>query len=389
MTPDAYWLRDLGSLNRTFVNNQPIQECQVYDGDRLRFGRAECQFCLTLPTSVSPPQEALSEGWSIVNQLSPKSSETALQALLLHDQPTEKIAGTILNLRPQTPSHRAEDKLKILLALSREFSTPQEIETLLEKILDLLFQIMNVDRGVILLNKGDAALLKPAAVKFRAGIEEDPSFFSKTIVRYVQDHGDVIVTADALNDQRFQQSESILQQVIHASMCVPLNPRDGIIGLIYVDNLSLTNVYSHEDLEFLTSLANQAAIAIENAQLYQKIQAEAVMRSKLERFSPTLSAKNYRKKKPVYGTLLTQKSPFYLPTSAVTPPSLPNDRLGKSSPFSTNTSRSWSKKLFFPSKVPWKNMWGMLCWPVGALPTPSPMTPKRPFKRRSPCKKLS
>ncbi|MEB3159916.1 MAG: adenylate/guanylate cyclase domain-containing protein, partial [Synechocystis sp.] len=75
-----------------------------------------------------------------------------------------------------------------------------------------------------------------------------------------------------------------LKQVIHASMCVPLKPRDEIIGLIYVDNLSLTNLYSHEDLEFLTSLANQAAIAIENAQLYQKIQAEAVMRSKLERF---------------------------------------------------------------------------------------------------------
>ena len=143
---------------------------------------------------------------------------------------------------------------------------------------------MNVDRGVILLTKGDLLTLEPAAIKFRLGIEEDPNFFSKTIVRYVQDHGDAIVTADALNDQRFQSSESILKQVIHASMCVPLKPRDTIIGLIYVDNLSLTNVYTQEDLEFLTSLANQAAIAIENAQLYQKIQSEAVMRSKLERF---------------------------------------------------------------------------------------------------------
>jgi adenylate cyclase len=42
VTPNAYWLRDLGSLNHSFVNNQPIQNCQIYDGDRLRFGRAEC-----------------------------------------------------------------------------------------------------------------------------------------------------------------------------------------------------------------------------------------------------------------------------------------------------------------------------------------------------------
>ncbi|MGA1621591.1 MAG: adenylate/guanylate cyclase domain-containing protein [Synechocystis sp.] len=296
VTPNAYWLRDLGSLNRSFVNNQPIQNCQIYDGDRLRFGRAECQFYLTLPASLSPPPETPSEGWSIVSQLSPQTSETALKSLLIQDQPTEKLAGTILNLRPQSPSNRAEDKLKILLAISREFSTPQKVETLLDKILELLFQIMNVDRGVILLKQGDSAVLESAAIRFRPGIAEDPNFFSKTIVRYVQDHGNAIVTADALNDHRFQASESILQQVIHASMCVPLKPREDIIGLIYVDNLSLTNIYAQEDLEFLTSLANQAAIAIENAQLYQKIQMEAVMRSKLERFFPHTVRQKLREK---------------------------------------------------------------------------------------------
>jgi adenylate cyclase len=231
-----------------------------------------------------------------VSQLSPQTSETALKSLLIQEQPTEKLAGTILNLRPQAPSNRAEDKLKILLAISREFSTPQKVETLLDKILELLFQIMNVDRGVILLKQGDSAVLESAAIRFRPGIAEDPNFFSKTIVRYVQDHGNAIVTADALNDHRFQASESILQQVIHASMCVPLKPRDDIIGLIYVDNLSLTNIYAQEDLEFLTSLANQAAIAIENAQLYQKIQTEAVMRSKLERFFPHTVRQKLREK---------------------------------------------------------------------------------------------
>jgi adenylate cyclase len=297
VTMDAYWLRDLGSLNRTFVNNQPIQECQIYDSDRLRFGGAECQFYVTLPEALSPVQKAPAEGWSIINQLSPQSSTTDIQSLLLHQgQPKAQSEGTILNLRPQSPANRAEDKLKILLALSREFSTPQGIEALLKKILDLLFQIMNVDRGVILLTKENQTLLESAAMKFRSGIEEDSTFFSKTIVQYVRDHGSAIVTADALNDDRFQSSESILSQVIHASMCVPLKPRDEIIGLIYVDNLSLSNVYSHEDLEFLTSLANQAAIAIENVQLYQKIQTEAVMRSKLERFFPHTVRQKLREK---------------------------------------------------------------------------------------------
>jgi class 3 adenylate cyclase len=64
--------------------------------------------------------------------------------------------------------------------------------------------------------------------------------------------------------------------------------------VLYVDNLSLSNVYSDEDVEFLTALANQAAIAIENSQLYKKMQAEAVMRDKLERFFPEAVSKKLR-----------------------------------------------------------------------------------------------
>ena len=129
--------------------------------------------------------------------------------------------------------------------------------------------------------------LEAKALKFRSGITQEPNFYSKTIIQFVQENGDAILSADALSDSRFQESPSILSQNIHASLCVPLKPRTEIIGILYVDNLSLADVYSSEDLEFLTSLTNQAAIAIENAQLYQQIQAEAVMRSKLERFFPS------------------------------------------------------------------------------------------------------
>jgi adenylate cyclase len=83
-------------------------------------------------------------------------------------------------------------------------------------------------------------------------------------------------------------------QEIHASMCVPLKPRDEVIGVLYADNLSRANVYSQEDLEFLTGLGNQAAIAIENAHLYEKIQSEAVMRTKLERFFPQAVSKKLK-----------------------------------------------------------------------------------------------
>ncbi|MGC1393267.1 MAG: adenylate/guanylate cyclase domain-containing protein, partial [Coleofasciculaceae cyanobacterium] len=66
------------------------------------------------------------------------------------------------------------------------------------------------------------------------------------------------------------------------------------LGVLYVDNLSLTNIYSDEDLDFLIALANQAAIAIENTELNKKIEADAVLQSKLERFFPKTVSKKLK-----------------------------------------------------------------------------------------------
>jgi adenylate cyclase len=95
-----------------------------------------------------------------------------------------------------------------------------------------------------------------------------------------------LLTSNAGLDRRFDASQSILQSSIRAAMCVPLRPVDEVIGVLYADNLSLYNAYSDEDLEFLSALANQAALAIDNLQLNRKMQQEALMRSKLESFFP-------------------------------------------------------------------------------------------------------
>jgi adenylate cyclase len=77
-------------------------------------------------------------------------------------------------------------------------------------------------------------------------------------------------------------------------MCVPLKPRDTTIGVLYADNLSMIDVYGEEDLEFLTGLVNQAAVALENAKLYEQIKTEAVVRTKLERFFPEAVSKKLK-----------------------------------------------------------------------------------------------
>jgi adenylate cyclase len=184
-------------------------------------------------------------------------------------------------------SQRTSAKLRVLLEVSQELASPEGYADLPEKILELLLKIMSVDRAVLLLVDETTGQLEPKAYKFsNPNATANLDFYSRKIANFVLKQGDAIISDDASGDRRFDSSQSIIQQSIQAAMCAPLKPRDKVIGVLYVDNLSYGHAYRKEDLEFLSSLANQAAIAIENANLYRNMQSEVIRRTKLERFFP-------------------------------------------------------------------------------------------------------
>ncbi|MBE9128808.1 MULTISPECIES: adenylate/guanylate cyclase domain-containing protein [unclassified Coleofasciculus] len=290
ITPDRVILTDLNSLNGTFVNELKVDHCELQDGDLIRFGNVVFDFIETLQP---PQQESLNDETtqlSIIKQVSPEQTRIEIQDLL-HPEMTER---SVLKLRQQDAHQRRIDKLQILLEVSKQLSSPEDPDRILQKLLDLLLEITHIDRAAILMVNQRTRKLEQKAVKWRTGIQAEARFYSKRIVNFVRYHGNAILTDDACLDKLFEDSVSILKQGIHAAMCVPLKPGQDVIGILYVDNLSMADVYSDEDLEFLTCLANQAAIAIENARLYKKMQAEAVMRDKLERFFPEAVSRKLR-----------------------------------------------------------------------------------------------
>ncbi len=277
VTEHSVTLTDLNSRNGTYVNDNRVQECELKDRDIIRCGDIIFRFASDLATDPS---------LNIAKQVSPDSSRVLIKDLL--NQEAGRDTSKVLKIRPEDSNQRALAKLQILLEVSKQLSLPEEPDKLLDKILNLLFDIMEVDRSVILMVDELTGQLESKAVKCRVGfgICENYHFYSTQITNFVLAHGDAILTKDAQSDKRFDSSASVLGLSIRASMCVPLKPKDEITGLLYVDNLSTSNAYTSEDLEFLTALANQAAIAIENARLYKQIEAEAVVRAKFERFFP-------------------------------------------------------------------------------------------------------
>ena len=291
VTEKGVFLTDLNSSNGTLVNQTKIVQQKLNSRDLVQFGSVIFQFfdedkpvLANLDAHAVEGVASPSAGLSIVMRVSPEKSRVNMQELLRQQQ---LATGSVWMIQGNDEAQRTAAKLRVLLEVSQELASPEGYGALPEKILELLLKIMSVDRAVLLLVDEKTGKLEPKAYKFSdPNATADLDFYSRKITNFVLNQGDAIISDDASLDRRFDSSQSIIQQSIQAAMCAPLKPRDKAIGVLYVDNLSRGHAYQKEDLEFLSSLANQAAIAIENANLYRNMQSEVIRRTKLERFFP-------------------------------------------------------------------------------------------------------
>ena len=238
---DRVLISDLQSRNGTFVNGEKIDEAHLKNGDTIQWGDVLCTFA---------------GDTSIVKEISGDLSNVS-----------------ILDLVSKSRKSMSRDRLQIILKVSQMLSSPESIEKLLETILDLLFLIMPVERAVLLMKNEETGELQPRVMKSRVSQQEES--YSKTITGYVLEQNVSVLSTDAREDARFGGANSILNQSIRSSMCVPLKIRDRMFGVLYVDNLSMAYQFAEQELEFLTGFASQAAIAIENSILYEKLEGES------------------------------------------------------------------------------------------------------------------
>lgn len=276
-------LQDLESKNGTFVDNTRVSRVTLRGGETIRCGDVVLMVATDEAVAAKPMPPASP---TIVRNINEDLTRFGLDRFL---GGAANALGGALNLRTGPETDRAQDKLRILLKVSQALSTPGAIESQLQKILDLLMQILDVDRAAVLLVNPATGQMEPRVVEAK-----NPQFmdhtFSTSIVQYVREHCVAAIFSDAASDPRLADAKSVMGLSIRASMCAPLKPRDDILGVLYVDNRTTPNRFKAEDLEFLTSFANQAAIAIENATLYERVQRDAVRRNNLLRFFPPSTA---------------------------------------------------------------------------------------------------
>jgi signal transduction histidine kinase len=163
-----------------------------------------------------------------------------------------------------------------------------DIDSLLPQILELVFESIGADRGAILL-KEESGRLVPKAVRWKDSSDSDERMtISRTIIDYVLEQGQGVITTDAPADKRFSPAQSIVEYHIREAICVPIQGRHTTLGVLYADIQATAGFalaptgkgaggrsFSQDQLMLMVAIGHQAGLAIENTTFYNaKIQAE-------------------------------------------------------------------------------------------------------------------
>jgi len=147
------------------------------------------------------------------------------------------------------------------------------LKRVLEEVMDRLVALMGAERGFLMLREPDGNLsVQTARGMAKVDLNEEAFAISKTIVNRVAETGETILTTNAQDDPRFGQQFSVAAYHLLSILCAPLKIKDDLIGVIYVDNRAQTGLFQQRDLELISAFSNQAAVAIDNARLFDELQ---------------------------------------------------------------------------------------------------------------------
>ncbi len=280
LTGSTYMVTDLQSSNGTFVNGRQIQQHELTSGDQVQFGRT---VLLYTGSSDQTPEE-LAKHVSIVSQGQANDNSRIVRTM------SQKEGSALLDSRIEDSKSpwlaRARSNLQIMYRTALAVSHTLDIDQLLSRIMDLIFEWVEADRGCIMLFDPDTRKLRPKVRRQRQNMRGDERIsISRTILDYVTEKNEGVLTSNAKEDERWDTGQSILQMGVREAICVPMQGRYDVVGVIYIDTSitpqriiqqgGLANKFNEEHLKLMIAIAHQAALAVEDTSYYKAmVQAE-------------------------------------------------------------------------------------------------------------------
>ncbi len=278
------------SANKVLINGEPKLSQQLKDGDRITIGASSMRF-------EQPVQER-------VTDMRYDDKPLGHTQLLIS---ANDVMSTVLKKQSATTSGiQARDKevealqrkaniLAELYEMSKTLGSVFDLEKIFDKACDIIFRVTPADRVVALLAENssssnqDEVPLHPIAMRTRDEKLEAHAkrlTIGRTITRKVMKDRVALLSQDAAADEELKSVESIVMQGVRSTICAPLVAESGVHGALYADRLDQFASFRSDDLELVTAVAAQTAVAVENVRTHERLAREEVARANYGRFLP-------------------------------------------------------------------------------------------------------
>jgi adenylate cyclase len=279
------------SANKVFVNGEVRFEHPLKDGDRVTIGASTLRFeqpRVERTTDVRYDDKPLGHTQLLI------SANDVMSTVLRTSKPP--VAQTAPSERDKEIEalQRKANILAELYEMSKTLGSVFDLNAIFAKATDIIFRSTPADRVVALLADGkvsgdEEVELTPVAMRARdEKLEAHAKKLSigRTITRKVMKDRVALLSQDAAAEAIFAGVESIVSQGVRSTICAPLVAESGVHGALYADRLDPFAAFKPDDLELITAVAAQTAVAVENARAHERLAREEVARANYGRFLP-------------------------------------------------------------------------------------------------------
>ena len=260
----AFVVGDLGSSNGTWLNDRRIERAELATGDRIQVGRTVLVYARD---SADVPAAAA------VDIVAGAGDDGSRIVSTSRDTGGPEDGGEDTQDRWLS---RARSNLQVMYRTALAVSHTLDIDELLGRILHLVFEWVEADRGCIMLLDPESKQLTTKARRDRRLGQPSSMAISRTILDYVLERGEGVLTSDAQDDDRFSSGHSVVRTGVREAICAPMQGRYGTVGVIYVDTtVPLGDAmeagrrrFTDEHLKLLIAIGHQAALAVEDTTYY-------------------------------------------------------------------------------------------------------------------------
>jgi len=264
LTPDGrtWSVRDLESANGTYVNGEKISERLVLSpGDQIRCGSSLFVFGVEPEKSRSSP----------IRVMGPEDMDATVEKTTPPtDASIDLSSEDSLILASPDPAAAATHHLRIIYEITRITSETVDRDEMLNRVMDLIFEQFQPDRGFILLQDDPNARPDPVVIRYHErpkSIEEGYIPVSRTIVQHTLRKGEGILSSNAMNDTRFRSGDSVMRYGIRSAICVPIKSGERRFGVIHIDSSVANFSFTEEQLRLMTAIGLHTGLAMKTSEL--------------------------------------------------------------------------------------------------------------------------